>query len=46
MLNQEHLPTTYIVDSKGKVVLGPIVGSRSADEYKALVDEALEKIKK
>lgn len=42
----QAVPTTYIVDSKGKVVLGPIVGSRSADEYKALVDEALEKIKK
>ncbi|MCR5318714.1 MAG: TlpA family protein disulfide reductase [Treponema sp.] len=44
--NIQAVPTSYIVDSKGKVVAGPIIGSRSADEYKALIDEALEKLKK
>ncbi|MBP5747018.1 MAG: TlpA family protein disulfide reductase [Treponema sp.] len=44
--NIQAVPTTYIVDPKGKVVAGPIIGSRSADEYKALIDEALEKLKK
>jgi len=42
----QAVPTTYIVDARGKVVAGPIVGSRTADEYKALIDQALEKIKK
>ena len=44
--NIQAVPTTYIVDPKGKVVAGPIIGSRSADQYKALIDEALEKLKK
>lgn len=44
--NIQAVPTTYIVDPKGKVVAGPIIGSRSADEYKVLIDEALEKLKK
>ena len=42
----QAIPTTYIVDSKGKVVAGPIVGSRSADEYKAIIDATLESLKK
>lgn len=42
----QAVPTTYIVDSKGKVVAEPIVGSRTADEYKAIIDATLESLKK
>lgn len=42
----QAVPATYIVDSKGKVVAEPIVGSRTADEYKAIIDATLESLKK
>ena len=42
----QAVPTTFIVDSKGKVVAEPIVGARSAEEYKAIINAALEKLKK
>ena len=42
----QAVPTTYIVDSKGRVVAEPIVGSRTADEYKAIIDATLESLKK
>ena len=37
----QYIPTTYFVDSKGNVVGEAAVGSRGADDYEALIDEAL-----
>ncbi len=42
----EFIPTSYLVDSEGKIVGGPSVGAMGADEYEKLVDEALKAIGK
>ena len=40
-LPAQYIPTTYLVDSEGKLVGDPAVGARGADDYEALIDEAL-----
>ena len=40
-LPAEYIPTTYFVDSEGRLVGEPAVGSRGADEYEALIDAVL-----
>ena len=40
-LPAEYIPTTYFVDSEGKLVGEPAVGARGADDYEALLDAAL-----
>ena len=40
-LPAEYIPTTYFVDSQGRLVGEPAVGSRGADDYEALLDAAL-----
>ncbi len=42
----EFIPTTYLVDSQGRIVGTPSVGAMGADEYEELVDEALKTIGK
>ena len=37
----QYIPTTYFVDSHGNIVGETAVGSRGADDYEALIDEAL-----
>lgn len=37
----QYIPTTYFVDSNGNIVGEAAVGSRGADDYEALIDEAL-----
>ena len=41
MLPVPGYPTTYFVDSEGRVIGEPAVGARGAADYEALVDEAL-----
>ncbi|MBP3840426.1 MAG: redoxin family protein, partial [Chryseobacterium sp.] len=36
-----YIPTTYFIDSNGQIVGEAAVGSRSADDYEALIDELL-----
>ena len=40
-LPAEYIPTTYFVDSQGRLVGEPAVGSRGAEDYEALLDAAL-----
>ena len=40
-LPAEYIPTTYFVDSEGRLVGEPAVGARGADDYEALLDAAL-----
>ena len=40
-LPAEYIPTTYFVDSQGRLVGEPAVGARGADDYEALLDAAL-----
>ena len=40
----QFIPTSYLVDSQGRVVGGPFVGAMGADEYEKLVDEAVKGI--
>ena len=42
----EYIPTSYLVDSQGRIVGGPSVGSMSADDYEAFIDEALKSLEK
>ncbi|MBR0416716.1 MAG: TlpA family protein disulfide reductase [Firmicutes bacterium] len=42
----EYIPTSYMVDSAGRIVDGPFVGAMGADEYEKLIDDALKEIKK
>ena len=37
----QYIPTTYFVDANGNIVGETAVGSRGADDYEALIDEAL-----
>lgn len=37
----QYIPTTYFVDSSGRLVGEAAVGARGADEYEALIDAAL-----
>lgn len=37
----QYIPTTYFVDANGNIVGEAAVGSRGADDYEALIDEAL-----
>ncbi|MDR1650775.1 MAG: TlpA family protein disulfide reductase [Synergistaceae bacterium] len=39
----EAIPTTIFVDSEGRVIGEPIVGSRSGREYRAAIEKALKK---
>ena len=43
-LRAQFIPTTYFIDANGKLVGEAAVGARGADEYEALLDEALESI--
>lgn len=40
-LPAQYIPTTYFVDSQGRVVGEAAVGARGADDYEKLVDELL-----
>ena len=37
----QYIPTTYFIDPNGNIVGEAAVGSRGADDYEALIDEAL-----
>ena len=37
----QYIPTTYFVDANGNIVGETAVGSRGADDYEALIEEAL-----
>ncbi len=41
MLPVPGFPTTFFVDSEGNIIGEPAVGARGADDYEALLDEAL-----
>ena len=40
-LPAEYIPTTYFVDSQGRLIGEAAVGARGADDYEALLNEAL-----
>ncbi len=40
----EFVPTTYFVDSEGKLIGEAAIGSRGADDYEAIIDQLLETI--
>ena len=40
-LPSQYIPTTYFIDSEGRIVGEAAIGSRGADEYEALIDAAL-----
>ena len=37
----QFIPTSYLVDAKGRIVGEPAVGARGSDDYEALIDAAL-----
>ena len=37
----QYIPTTYFVDSSGRIVGEAAIGFRGADQYEALLDAAL-----
>ncbi|MDO4266011.1 MAG: TlpA disulfide reductase family protein [Eubacteriales bacterium] len=39
----QSVPTTLFVDSQGNMIGKPVLGSRSADNWKVIIDEKLEK---
>ena len=41
-----YIPTTYFIDPQGNIVGEAAVGSRNADAYEILIDEALERMGK
>ncbi|MDR1774640.1 MAG: TlpA family protein disulfide reductase [Clostridioides sp.] len=43
--NIDAIPVTILVDKDGKVIDEFIVGSRTKDEYKKIIDQALEQVK-
>ena len=40
-LPSQYIPTTYFIDAEGRIVGGAAIGSRGADEYEELIDDAL-----
>ena len=40
-LPSQYIPTTYFIDAEGRIVGSAVIGSRGADEYEALIDDAL-----
>ena len=40
-LPSQYIPTTCFIDAEGRIVGSAVIGSRGADEYEALIDDAL-----